>query len=234
MKANTVKLGLVLGVVALMIVPSLIASPVSSGNSPKVIPVKTSVVGHNGVASASQQMITVKEAKELSQKCNEAAQSFRVLFSNSSSDEEKDGAKEVIENAIDMMVQLNLVPAEYTAYAASILRWSLSPSHGVDVLTPVISVGQGFTWIPLYPGEAFLGIMLRPIFVMYPIMGYTASLHMNLIPPRIEYWDLVGPQLFMAWGFAGLYIDFGKIGLGVPNTNFMLGYSITTAGISLL
>jgi len=135
---------------------------------------------------------------------------------------------------VDMMVKLDLVPAEYTAYVASMLLWPFSPSHGVDVLTPIISVGQGFSWIPLYPGEAFLGIMLRPIFVMYPIMGYTASLSVNLVPPRIEYWDLVGPQLFMAWGFAGIYIDFGKIGLGVPNTNFMLGYSIATAGISLL
>jgi len=67
-----------------------------------------------------------------------------------------------------------------------------------------------------------------------PLVGYTGSLSVNLIPPRIEYWDLVGPQVFMAWGFTGLYINFGKIGLGVPNTNFMLGYSIATAGISLL
>jgi len=234
MKRNAIKLGLVLGVATLMIVPALISSPVSSENSMKVIPVKSSVVGNSGVASTTQKMITVREAKELSQKCNDAAQSFKVLYSDSSSEEERDRAVEVIENAVDMMVELGIIPAEYTAYATSMLLWPFSPSHGIDVLTPVISVGQGFSWIPLYPGEAFLGIMLRPIFVMYPIMGYTASLSMNLLPPRIEYWDLVGPQLFMAWGFAGIYIDFGKIGLGVPNTNFMLGYSIATAGISLL
>ncbi len=234
MKANAIKLSLVLGVAALLIGPSLIAAPASSGNSPKVIPVNCSVVKPNGSPLAAQAMITVKEAKELSRECNDAAQAFKVLYTNSSSSSDKEKAKEIIENTVDMMVKLGILPAEYTSYVASMLLWPFSPSHGIDIFTPIVSVGQGISWIPLYPGEAFLGIMLRPIFVMYPLMGYTASLSVVLMPPRIQYWDLVGPQMFMAWGFAGIYIDFGKIGLGVPNTNFMLGYSIATAGISLL
>ncbi len=233
MKANAVKFGLVLGVAALLVAPMLFA-PASSSDSPKVIPVNCSVVKQKGASLDMQQTITVREAKELTRKCNDAAQSFEVLCSNSSSDGEKDRAREIIENAVDMMIDLNILTAEYATYVANMLFWPCGPSHGFDIFAPVISVGQGCSWIPLYPGEAFLGIMLRPIFVLYPLVGYTASLGVNLLPPRIEYWDLVGPQVFMAWGFAGIYLNFGKIGLGVPNTNFMLGYSIATAGISLL
>ena len=232
MKTNAFRLGLVLGIAALLVVPA-ISLPASSSSEQKVIPVTCSVVKQTGGAAVDvQASITVREAKELSQKINEAAQSFKVLYSDSSSDEEKSRAREIIENAVQMMVDLGILPAEYATPLVNKLLWG--PSHGFDVFTPIISVGQGCSWIPLYPGEAFLGIMLRPIFVLYPLIGYTGSLSANLIPPRIEYWDLVGPQVFMAWGFAGIYINFGKIGLGVPNTNFMLGYSIATAGISLL
>ena len=232
MKMNAFRLGLALGIVVLVVAPAL-SIPVSSSSEQKVVPITCSVVKQNGGAASVQKAITVKDAKILSQKMNEAAQSFRVLYSNSS-DEEKDRAREIIENAVNMLVDLGIVPAEYATYLVNVLLWPCGTSHGFDIFTPIISVGQGCSWIPLYPGEAFLGMMLRPIFVLYPMVGYTGSLSANLIPPRIEYWDLVGPQVFMAWGFTGLYINFGKIGLGVPNTNFMLGYSIATAGISLL
>lgn len=232
MKTNAFRLGLVLGIAALLIAPA-ISLPASSNSEQKVVPITCSVVKQKGGAAvAIQATITVREAKELSREINEAAQSFKVLYSDSSSDEEKDKARETIEGAVQMMVDLGIVPADYASNLVTALLWG--PSHGFDIFTPVISVGQGCSWIPLYPGEAFLGIMLRPIFVLYPVVGYTGSLSVNLVPPRIEYWDLVGPQVFMAWGFAGIYINFGKIGLGVPNTNFMLGYSIATAGISLL
>jgi len=232
MKTNAFRLGLVLGIAALLIAPA-ISLPASSNSEQKVVPITCSVVKQEGGAAvAIQATITVREAKELSREINEAAQSFKVLYSDSSSDEEKDKAREIIEGAVQMMVDLGIVPADYASNLVTALLWG--PSHGFDIFTPVISVGQGCSWIPLYPGEAFLGIMLRPIFVLYPVIGYTGSLSVNLVPPRIEYWDLVGPQVFMAWGFAGIYINFGKIGLGVPNTNFMLGYSIATAGISLL
>jgi len=232
MKTNAFRLGLVLGMAVLLVAPAL-SLPASSSSKEKVVPVSCSVVKQTGgVAVATQKTISIREAKELSQKINEAARSFKVVYSDSSSDEEKDRAREIIENAVQMMVDLGIVPAEYATALVNTLL--CGPSHGFDIFTPIISVGQGCSWIPLYPGEAFLGIMLRPIFVLYPLVGYTGSLSVNLLPPRIEYWDLVGPQVFMAWGFAGIYINFGKIGLGVPNTNFMLGYSIATAGISLL
>lgn len=213
-------------------------TPVSSSDRQEVF-VDCAIVKPTGKAVQEEQAISVKEAKKLSSECEEATEAFKVFYDNDSSDEEREWAKEIIDNTIKMMKELGVIPENYDMKAESLL-WPFGsifsyfgPSQGFDILTPVVSIGSGVSWIPLYPGEAFLGVMLRPIFTFY-LLGYTGSLSVNLLPPRIEYWDLVGPQAFMALGFTGIYINFGKIGLGVPNTQFMMGYCVITAGISLL
>jgi len=225
--------------IMLLFVMSSFSLPVESGGSDDIITVNVSTVQRFGQDGAVEKTITLREARDLSEACNDAADSFKVLYSEEGpsdeewvSEDEKDKAQEIIENAVVMMKELELLPEGQSE--AALLQWLFGPSRGFDFLSPVVSCGKGFSWIPFYAGEAFLGVMLRPMFTMYPIMGYTGYLSANLIPPRIQYWDLVGPQVFTTWGFVGIYINFGKILLGVPNTSFMMGYSIFNAGISLL
>lgn len=245
MMAKGMKFVLAVGMASLLLMP--VFTPVSSNDEQEVF-VNCSVVKPTGKTMQAEKAISVKEAGRLSNKCDEAAEAFKVFYDNSSSDEDREWAREVIENTIKMMKELGVLPEDYEMKADSLLldidsllHWPfnslfglfLTPSRGFDILTPVVSIGGGVSWIPFYPGEAFLGVMLRPIFTFY-LLGYTASLSVKLLPPRIQYWDLVGPQAFMAWCFTGIYINFGKIGLGVPNTQFILGYCLVTAGISLL
>lgn len=238
MLIKAIKVGIAISVV-LLLVTSTFSFPAASGGSDDVITVSVSTTKRFGQSDAVEKTITLREARDLSEACDDAAESFKVLYDNEgTSDEEgisvdeKDKAEEIIENAVAMMKELELLPEGQEQ--AALLQRVFGLSRGFDFLSPVVSCGKGFSWIPFYAGEAFLGVMLRPMFTLYPLLGYTGYLSANLIPPRIQYWDLVGPQVFMTWGFVGIYINFGKILLGVPNTSFMLGYSIFNMGISLL
>jgi len=235
MTAKGMKFILAFGIVSLLLMPAI--ASVSSNNVEETVSVNCAILKPTGKTLQVEKAISVKDANKLSDECSEAAQAFKVFYDNSSSDQEREWAKKIIENTINMMKELGILPEDYKFNINSLLCWPFSwffgPSHGFDFLTPIVSIGSGCSWIPLYPGEAFLGVMLRPIFTFY-LLGYTGSLSVNLLPPRIEYWDLVGPQAFIIWGFTGIYIDFGKIGLGIPNTQFMMGYCLLTAGISLL
>ena len=236
MKSKTIKLSVVIGVAALLVFPALaVVNPVqASSGGEREVTVNCSLVNGNTKAAATAKTISLSQAQKLSTEWERAAEAFETLYTadEDTEDAEQEEARRIIENVVNMMDELGILPD--TAITTKILRNLLMPSHTMDILGPVVSVGKGRTWIPLYPGEAFIGMMLRPIFVMYPFMGYTASLNAQLIPPRVNYWDLVGPQVFMTWGFTGIFINFAKIGVGVPNTNFMLGYSLATVGISLL
>ena len=74
----------------------------------------------------------------------------------------------------------------------------------------IFSVGRGVTWIPFYDYEAFLGVMLRPIFITHTL-GFTAALHFNMLPPRAEYGDRLGIYRLSTIAFVGLFINFGDI-----------------------
>lgn len=74
----------------------------------------------------------------------------------------------------------------------------------------IFSVGRGFSWIPFYDYEAFMGIMFRPIFITH-IIGFTGALHFNPFPFRVEYADRIGLYRLTALAFSGIFINFGDI-----------------------
>ncbi|MCK5613070.1 hypothetical protein KAR91_64955 [Candidatus Pacearchaeota archaeon] len=77
---------------------------------------------------------------------------------------------------------------------------------------PIFSLGRGFVWIPFYEYESFLGWMLRPMFLTH-LPGFTAVVHMNLVPFRLEYADRLGLYRLRTIGFGGIFINLGDIGL---------------------
>jgi len=85
----------------------------------------------------------------------------------------------------------------------------------------IISVGYGHAMIPFYTYETSLGILLRPIFIKY-WLGFSAILHLNLCPLRAVYGDRLGAHKLTTFGFKGIYINLGDIGLDRANGMVLL------------
>jgi len=82
----------------------------------------------------------------------------------------------------------------------------------------VASIGRGFSFIPFYDYETFLGVMMRPMWFIYPPLflggaGYTGNFNLNTLPPRIEFGDRMGPHILRTTMFTGLYINIGELGI---------------------
>ncbi|RLF51351.1 MAG: hypothetical protein DRN11_02930 [Thermoplasmata archaeon] len=174
--------------------------------------------------------MTEKDIRLLQKQMEESQDVLKILTDPSSNDDDKNKAIEILEALIEKLKEFGLVPPTFTVEA--FLMNLFSPK--IDIILPIISFGSGFSWIPLYPGEAFIGFMFRPIFMQYFLVGYTASVNLNLLPPRLEYWDMVGTHTLIVWGFVGIYIDFGKIGYGIPNLQFLMGEALFAGGFDWL
>ena len=70
---------------------------------------------------------------------------------------------------------------------------------------PIFSVGIGFTWIPFYGYESFMGSMFRPILSRY-ILGFT------YIGGILDKHFMIGSYTTIKLCFSGLFINFGDIG----------------------
>lgn len=183
--------------------------------------------------------VEVKEGKipvELAEKLNNSIDSFRDYFKNKFKNYWLDGElseseKQELKNDINSL--LNTI-REY---------WPELPNIDVEQLIkllipamiffiPTVSIGYGASRIPFYGGEAFFGFMLRPIHLYY-LVGYTAYLRLWPIPPRIEYADRLGMHSVSIFGFAGIYIDFGDVGIDTPTgTVLAIGATLFALGLS--
>ncbi len=219
------KIGIMLLAVALVSTPFL----ANAGYEGKKIEVSTTVLTPVGKEVKIIEL-SEKDVKLLEKKAMEVEDAIKILTDPNADDDEKSLAMEIIEAFINKLIELGLIPAGFPV--AKILANFLSPK--MDFLLPIISFGRGFSWIPLYPGEAFIGFMFRPIIMQYFLLGYTASLNVRLLPPRIEYWDMVGTHTLIVWGFVGIYIDFGKIGYGIPRLQFLMGEALLAGGVDWL
>ena len=70
---------------------------------------------------------------------------------------------------------------------------------------PLLSIGIGVTWIPLYGYESFAGLILRPIFTRY-VLGFSR------VGGLIKSHYKIGSFSVFTVSFAGLFINFGDIG----------------------
>lgn len=217
--------------VVLVLAVAFVSTPFlgSAGYEGKKITAEATVITPLG-KETKKIAVAEKEIEKIEEKTFEIQNAIKVITDPSSDDDEKSRAMEIIEAFINKLQELGLIPGTFPI--AQILMKLLSPK--LDVMLPIITFGRGISWIPFYPGEAFIGFMFRPIIMQYFLLGYTASLNINLLPPRLEYWDMVGTHTLFVWGFVGIYIDLGKIGYGIPNLQFLIGESLVAGGFDWL
>lgn len=92
---------------------------------------------------------------------------------------------------------------------------------------PILSIGIGFTWIPFYEYETFIGRLIRPIFIRH-LIGFSATAH--LIPFRLgfPYWYF-GLQRVRTFLFRGLLINFADLGINrIFGPQLLIGYGVFT------
>lgn len=219
------KLGIMV-VVVMLVLPMVYTSKATYEG--KKIPVNVSTIHPMGSKEMTV-MISEKDLKRIEKKYVEAGAALELLASVTDEEEREEVIKPIKELLYELK-DLHLIPSFINI---NHFIWALlAPKF--DIVLPIISFGRGFSWIPLYPGEAFIGFMFRPIFVQYFLLGYTASLNIKLLPPRLEYWDMVGTHTLVILGFVGIYIDFGKIGYGIPKMQLLLGESLMAGGFDWL
>jgi len=170
--------------------------------------------------------LSEKKVREIENEVAKAEEAIKIITDPDADEDEKNIAMEIIEAFIEKLQELGLIPAGFPVMR--ILTNLMSPK--IDILLPIVSFGRGFSWIPMYPGEAFIGFMFRPIIMQYFLFGYSGTINVNLLPPRIEYWDMVGTHTLFVCGFVGIYIDFGKIGYGIPKLQFLIGEALIAGG----
>ncbi|RLF43790.1 MAG: hypothetical protein DRN29_09520 [Thermoplasmata archaeon] len=217
--------------IAILMVALVIAPLATTGNAEKGQTRKVTcyLIG-KGERIKNENELSVREAEKLIEKVKTSIEVFKPLKGKDYlTDAEEKEAENMLNELLTALHDAGLIPNDITPRSLGLL-----PDAGIAFLHPILSCGTGCSYIPLYPGEAFLGVMLRPIFLQYFIAGYTGCFNVKLFPPRIEYWDWVGTQTVMVFGFVGLYIDFGSIGIGLPPVQVLIGESLFTAGIDWL
>lgn len=202
---------------------------VNAGYEGKSVDISTTVITPTGkevrtISLSDKDIISIEKTI----KSGEVQNALATLENPDANDNDTTTAKEILEAFLYKMQGMGLIPATFPV--VSILSGLFRPK--VSFLLPIISFGQGMSWIPLYPGEAFIGFMLRPIFMQYfGPFGYSGTLNVHLLPPRIEYWDMVGTHTLFVLGFVGVYIDLGQIGFGIPDLQFLFGEALVAGGV---
>ena len=80
-----------------------------------------------------------------------------------------------------------------------------NPFLGFFPPRPVISIGIGISWIPLYKYESFIGYMFRPMLTRY-VFGFSR------VGGLLSNYLKIGTYFKLILGFEGLYINFGDLG----------------------
>jgi len=112
--------------------------------------------------------------------------------------------KEIIGEQFPDVDTDELVEEIVNAFMGPLRMWSFR--------APIFSIGRGYTWIPFYNYESFMGVLIRPMFITHTL-GFTAVVHANLFPPRLEYADRLGMYRLRTMGFIGLFINLGDVGI---------------------
>jgi hypothetical protein len=137
-------------------------------------------------------------------------------------DDVRDKASTVVDQVNDAL------PADAQIDEEDVVDAATAQANGglAGVIVPSLVVSAGFgtgNLLAFEQPEAFLGFMFAPITINYDF-GYTGLLMWPLI--RISYKDRAFAHSVQIVGFAGIYLDIGKLGLGQGKAILMVGASL--------
>jgi len=186
-----------------------------------------------------QMQITDEEFNNLSKKLNDTLIDLAkaTAFENSPdgkniSDSEWDEAKNDVNCIIDLIKKIagDVFPDESIKTEITDVIKSLrdpeplgGPIYNILHLCrqPLFSVGIGFTWIPYYEYETFIGKMLRPVLLRH-IIGFSATF--PIFKFGFVYWYF-GLQRVWTFLYRGLLINFGDLGINrLIGPQILIGY----------
>ena len=99
----------------------------------------------------------------------------------------------------------NFPDIDFEQLIIKIVNSFLNPVSSIFVFHPMISAGIGFTWIPFYDYETFMGIVVRPMFTRY-IFGAIRS------GGFLQRYFMIGSFPVFTIRFIGIFINLGGIG----------------------
>jgi len=196
--------------------------------------------GINGKDYSIQMGISDEEFKNLSKLLNDTLIDLAkaTAFENSPdgkniSDSEWDEVKNNVDYIIDYIKKIigddfpNESIKTYIANVIKILK-DPEPLDGGPIFNilslccqPLFSVGIGYTWIPHYEYETFLGRMLRPVLLRH-LIGFSATF--PIFKFGFVYWYF-GLQKVWTFLFRGLFINFGDLGINkLIGPQILIGY----------
>ena len=198
-----------------------------------------SISGINGEDYSIQIQISDEEFKSLSKLLNDTLidAAKATAFENSPDGKNvSDSEWNEIENGVDCMIDSikyivgNDFPNESIKNDIADVIKSLKepeplggPLYNILSLCrqPLFSIGIGYTWIPRYDYETFLGKMLRPVFLRH-LIGFSATF--PIFKFGFVYWYF-GLQRVWTLLFIGLHISFGDIGIDrLIGPQILIGY----------
>ena len=112
-----------------------------------------------------------------------------------------------INDFIDSIIALdeNFPNVDTQQLVSNMINAFFDPLAGILRPAPMFSAGYGFTWIPFYGYESFVGVMLRPMFTRH-IIGFTRT--GGIIRNHFQ----IGSFSMWTLRFIGLFVNFGDIG----------------------
>ena len=225
------KIILLLAVFLMLVLPSLIVV----GREPPNYQIKKNLTidmrGIDGEDYSMQIKITDEEFKILSENLNDTLKKLEFATKGewgpdgcNISDSEWDEAENGVNCLIDLIKGIagDDFPDESVksvkAYIASVIKSLKDPNENPEPLIgpfrsgwrqPLFSIGMGWTLIPFYEYETFLGKLIRPVWMRH-LVGFSAT--KRFFRFGFVYWNF-GLHRAMTFSFWGILINFGDLGV---------------------
>ncbi len=214
--------------VVILVVPSLLAPLSTADREESEVELRCTMATDTGTSEVTQR-ISAEKADLLLRTVERIRQDFRDLKAADTTLERAAAEQELLSEVATL--EWLKVFAYLLDRIEDMIDAYITPWTKASCLAHVLSYGHGAAHVPLHrerpfgvTREAFLGLMLRPVWWQYNSLSMTVVRKGNLLPPRIDWWDMWGRQQGVMIGFLGLH--FSVIRPVVPDTHLFVGRTL--------
>jgi hypothetical protein len=235
MKAG--KLSAIFLAVALLVMPSVLM-PVgaSASDSNEKVEIRYTIFREDG-AFEGVDSVSPSQADAVIKAIARINNDFRLLKA-ALTPEDVENAKAILTTDIACMSWLKIF-AYLLDRIEDIIDAYITPWTKISVFSHIFSYGHGVACIPFQKSlpfgitrQTYVGMLLRPIWWKYNSFSYTLVRNEHLIPPRIDFWDMIGRQSGFMIGFIGIHISI--IRPLMPDTHIFIGRTLILVNKDLI